>query len=339
MKKVNNSIKIMILVLYTIAIFVVAILIVNSSNKQTKRFEGYSSVPYNDDITLNVQVLENRQSTKETKTDYEYSKYDVYLFVTKKIEGDITDLYVYLSSKSGKNYSYTETATSKSIKGTASYQSSAISMLNSTTPFAYVQVLVDDDGNIKEVNDKAPEEMYVKVSYKVQYSGEEKINEKELNYKFSFDDLKIKTSEFEKYEAREIGTTYIKGQDDKLNIKVYKTVTDATSTLPAFDNFKISIVDTNADNMEANTTINKIDMSVYGVITNKNNITSKYFDEYVRLFYYTGSVNRGIRATRTATISQEYGIEKLYFTINVELNNGKTYNYKYYVNVNDLAQS
>lgn len=352
MKKMNNLIKVAFLVLYTVVIFLIAIFIVNGANKKSNRFPEpsknassedltsyYSTVPYNEDITVNVQVIENRESTKETKTSYEYTKYDVYLFVTKKIEGDITNLYAYLCSKSGEYYSYTETSTSKSIKGTSSYQSSAISMLNSSTEFAYLRIMVDEVGKLVSVNDRRPEEMYVKVAYDVQYSGEEKINSKELNYKFRFDELKLDLSKLDSFEQREIGTTYIKGESDRVKIKAFRTTTAATDTKPAFDNFKISIIDTNADNMEANVLIDKVTMSVYGVVTNEKQITSKYFDKYVRLFHYSGSLNRGIRATRTATISQDYGIEKLYFSIKVDTTDGNSYNYNYYVNVSDLQQS
>ena len=53
----NKLFKTLILILYTSAIFVVALLIVKSTNKGAN-FEKYTSKPYDDNIAVVTQVIE-----------------------------------------------------------------------------------------------------------------------------------------------------------------------------------------------------------------------------------------------------------------------------------------
>ena len=78
----NKLFKTLILILYTSAIFIVALLIIKSTNKGAN-FEKYTSKSYDDNIAVVTQVIEKRSSKEETDTDYEKSEYDIHLFIKK----------------------------------------------------------------------------------------------------------------------------------------------------------------------------------------------------------------------------------------------------------------
>lgn len=358
MKKLNNLVKLGLLVLVALVLFGLAIFIIHVAEKKTNRFAEYSTNPYNDDITVNVQVIETRQNPKESNYKYEYSKYDVYLFVTKKTTEDvvtkeISGIYTYLCSKSGKKYNYTQTQTSKKMSAT-SYSTSTMSLLNSTIPFAYFDVVTDEDGKVKSIDNRKPEEMYVKVAYSVKTerkvrdadgnvvkNGDDDVTETveytaELNYKFNIEELKIK--DLSNYEKRELNGSNVVSGDDLFKLGIYRSVTaaDEEAKKGAYDNFKINKLETNADKMPANVFIDNIYLSIYGEIGNESLISSEYFNKYVRLFVYTGSLARAVSAIRTATILQEYNIQKLYVSAVVKTTDGKTYTTKYYLNVSEL---
>lgn len=351
MSKLNNLLKLGLLIIYTVVIFGLAFFIVSKSNTSEKRFNDYSTVPYNDDIAVNMQIIEQRESSVETKTNYEYRKFDVYFVVTKFKNDKVSNIYSYLCTESNKKYSYTETSSPKTM-GAGSYSTTTMSHLNSTNEFAYVKVVTDNDGNIVSVDNRKPESMYVKVVYDIEKlisnPGEEDkwgpMNRKELNFKFNFTDVNFK--DFSSYETREVGSTYIDIKDDLFRIKLYKV---ANSTKENIDDYKVGILEeyrTNLDKLEngTNLKIDNIDLSIYGLITNKTMICSqnekkisdKDFNEYVKLFNYEGSLNRGIRAIRTASINKNYLIEKLYVTAKCTTSDGKTYTSKFAVNVSDL---
>lgn len=366
MKKLNNLVKLLLLAVVAITLFVLAVVIINTASKKTNRFAEYSTTPYNDDIAINVQVIETRQNPKESSYKYEYSKYDVYLYVSKKTpenveKREISEIYTYLCSKSGNKYGYTQTQTSKKMSE-GSYSTSTMSMLNSTTAFAYFNVITDENGKVTSVDDRKPEEMYVKVTYKVkstdfvhddkgnkieikdeddnptgEFKTEEKNFSNELNYKFSFKDLNIK--DFKNYEKREVSGSNVSSKNDLFKLGVYLTVKEAEDNKGPYDNFKVNKLETNADKMEANVFIENIYLSIVGEISNEGMISKDYFNKYVQLFVYTGSLARSVSAIRTSTILSEYKINKLYVTAEVKTTNNKTYTTKYYLDVSELTVS
>ena len=148
----------------------------------------------------------------------------------------------------------------------------------------------------------------------------------------------------ESYEKRDVGTTYIEKKDDIFHIKFYKTISEAGETTPEYTNYKLSILETDADNIAANETIESMDLTVYARITNESMITDKDFNKYVRLFTYSGSLNRGIRTIRTSTIASEYNIDRIYFTAVVKVYNSETHTTKivqtnYYIESSELSNN
>lgn len=341
MNKINNLTKVAILAIYAILLFVLSYFIISGANKSVKRFTAYSETPYNDDITINAQVIETRRSKEESADKYEYSKFDVYLYLTKKVQSEITNLYSYVCSESDHRYSYIQTSTSKSMKE-SSYTSSTTSFLNSSTAFAYIQVNTDENGKVKSVDNLIPETIYIKVAYDITYPDDETTYKHELNYKF--DVKKINFKDFNKYEKRSIGSTYIDNADDPFKIKIYKTITTSDDSKVTFENYKLSILEVDADNMAENQVIDSIDLTIYGKISNEEMLTDKNFEKYVRFFTYSGSLNRGVRTIRTATINKNYAIDRLYVTAVVTISDIQTHKtstvkVNYYVDSADLLNS
>ena len=332
----NKLTKIFILVVYTIVIFSASFLIARVSSK-VNRFVEYTTTPYNEDITVNTQVMEFRQSTKETNTDYEYSKYDLYLFITKLKVCTISNLYAYVGVESEEsNYTYTESSSSRTMSN-GTYTLSAISLSNSSTEFAYKKV-EEKDGKVVETN-HTPKKIYVKIAYDVQYGEKGKKENKELNYMFEYKD--IDTKKFDNYEKRLVlvkESGYIDSKDDIFKIKMTHTTTDATSTKPEYDNIKLNFLEINTSKLENDETVVDSSINIYGLVGNEKNVTSKYFSKYVKLFSYNGYLNleRSIRTTRTVAIDKNYEIDKLYVTAEIKLSSGKTVKTNYFVDVKDL---
>ena len=82
--------------------------------------------------------------------------------------------------------------------------------------------------------------------------------------------------------------------------------------------------------------ISKIKLEITAEITNKNLVNEKYFSKYVRLFVYEGSLVADISNSRTVSLADEYQVEKVYFNVEVELENKEVHNFKYYVLASNL---
>lgn len=337
----NKLLKTIILAVYTIVLFSLTVLVINNSFKPN-RLKGYSNSPSDEFITMNAQVIEVRKTAKEEESDYEYTKYDLRLFLTKLKNVAIENIYAFVTveTKNGK-YSYTETSSSRSM-GEGTYQNSAISFLNASTAFAYKKATVEDE-KLKEFKDYTPSKIAIKLNYDVKVDKKTvdsngapitvKENEHhELNYIFDYDQVKV--NQFSKYEEREVTSDGFKVNTEPFQLKVLRT----TSTTANTETYKVYALKTVKENLPEGVTIKKANVVVTGVVTNKDAITSEYFDEYVNLFTYNGAMNaeRPITTSRDTTISRDYKIEKIYITSTIELSNGKKVNTNYCVPVTNL---
>lgn len=327
----NKLFKVLVLAIYSITLLFITIVVMNGTSK-AKRFEDYSDTPYNDDITLNVQVLENRQTAAEREKDYEYSKFDIYLFITKRQDSVISNMYSYIAVQNkDKKFGYSETNSSKSMsKGVT--QNTTMSFLNSSTAFSYHEITVEKDNNKDKIKniDYSPKKIMVKVAYDIEYDSNPGIVEsKEFNYSFEYKEEN--TKKFGDYTNRTINN-YIEGPDDVFKLKITKTLDSEQKTT-----YKCSYFGQIADKLEAK--IKTVNFSVYGKATNEKCV-SKYFGDYIRIFTYHGALNNyAINTTRSNKLSDDFGIEKLFVTASFELENGKVIVNSYYLNVNDLATS
>lgn len=328
----NKLFKVLTLAIYSIALLLITILVMNGTSK-VKRFNDYSNIPYNDDITVNVQVIENRQTAIERDSDYEYSKYDVYLFVTKKQGSVISNMYSYIAVENNdKKFGYYETSSSKSMsKGVT--QNTTMSFLNSSTAFSYHQITIEQENNKEKIKniDYSPKRIMVKIAYDIEYESVPGVTEsKELNYYFDFKEENIK--KFNEYENRVVDS-YIEGTDDVFKLKITRALDSENKTTT----FKCSYLGKVESKLEDKIKI--VNFTVYGKINNEECV-SKYFSEYIRIFTYHGALNDyAINTTRSNKLSDEFDIETLYVTATFELENGTQIVNSYFLNVDELPTS
>ena len=82
-----------------------------------------------------------------------------------------------------------------------------------------------------------------------------------------------------------------------------------------------------------------IKIDVVGEISNKSKVNKEYFSDYIALFTYEGALVTNIANSRSVKVSEDYKVNKVYFRILVELENGEKLNYNYYVLVSELKES
>ena len=334
----NKIFKILILIVYTFAIFAVAFIIVSLTNKGPA-FSEYSDKASDENIAVVTQVIEKRKNSKQTNTDYEESVYDLYFYIKKTSTLDLNDIFVYIAVETEDGIKYVQSTSGKELKGTTTI-TSTISITNSSAGDFAVNEIVEEDDVVKQIN-KIPQTVYVRVSY-------DKVVEKqdiacELNYKFDYDD--VTKESFDDYEQRQIvasgsnTTQYVEYKSDYISIKFLKVPVETSSDSVKYSDYRLSNVKMVKSNLPDEATISKMKIEVFGEIGNESILSKDYFSKYVKLFVYEGALAADITSSRTASLADEYKLEKVYFNIELELNNGESANYKYYVLASDLLAS
>lgn len=331
----NKLLKTIIFIAYTFVIFLVAMLIINFTTG-SRKFSEYTTTPYNDDITVNVQMLENRESNRVNKDKNEYSYYDLRLFVRKKENKAMQNIYAYACVESEGGYKYIQTTSAKTM-GDGTWYNRTMYLLNSSTKFAYNQVVTDEDGN-KTHENFIPKTVYLKISYEIE-NDNDVFETRSLNYMFNYEE--IKQNDYKDYEKRNVNEKDIAYANDVFKIKlthqVEKTPEDKNKTKKNVDKLVISNLEAVGANLPKNVSIENIDLAVEGVIENEEMITEG-FSKYVRFFTYSGALMTSIpvNATRDISFDNKYQISKLYFTANILLSNGEKVTTKYYVDMKDV---
>lgn len=336
----NRIFKTLILVVYTFAIFAVAFLIVSLTDKGVS-FKDYSDNTADENIAVVTQIVEKRKNSKQTKTEYEESAYDLYFYIKKKTSVNLENIYVYVAVETEEGIRYVQSSSAKSLTGSSTILST-ISILNASNSDFAVNEVVDEEGTIKHIN-KIPENLYIKVSY------DKVVNDQktpcELNCKIKYDD--INKEKFDDYEKRDIITTSggatqnIDCKNDYISIKFLKIFNEKTNTAEAYNDYRISNVKRVINNLPTNVAVSKIKIEVTAEITNESLLNKEYFSKYVKLFVYEGSLvaNSDIANSRTVSLADEYEVEKVYFNLEIELENGEQQNIKYYVLTSELLDN
>ena len=335
----NKLFKTLILILYTSAIFVVALLIVKSTNKGAN-FEKYSSKPYDDNIAVVTQVIEKRSSKEETDTDYEKSEYDIHLYIKKLSSVDVKNLYAYFAIETAEGVRYVQSTSAKNMEGSTTIISTIKVSNSSSNKFAVNEITVDEEHDEVIYMNRIPDKIYVKIIYDTIVENETTPNE--LNYTVDYN--KVNTQGFENFEYRSIESTKIESKEDCLEIKFIRKDVEATTTAPKCDEFRFSQLRVASSKLPANVKIENIKIEVVGEISNKSMVDKEHFSEYISLFTYEGALkanvaNPSISNSRSVKVNKEYKIDKVYFRISVEFENGEKANYNYYVLTSELKES
>lgn len=299
----------------------------------TYNYDEYLDYSFDENIAVVTQVIEKRKNSNQTDTGYEESVYDFYFYIKKISSLDLTDISVSVDVKTKDGIKSSKSITSKDLQGPMTIVSTI-----SITNFLVNKVVIEE-GKIKNINE-IPEFLYFKISYNIIVN--EQVESCELNYKIKYDD--VTKESFNGYEQRQVivsssnTTQYVDYKNDYVSMKFLKIPVVTSSDTVKYSEYRLSNVKIVKNNLPANTSISKIKIEVFAEIGNEAMITKDYFSKYVKLFVYEGALAADITNSRTSSLADEYNVEKVYFNVEIELSNGDSANYKFYVLTSDLLE-
>ena len=299
----------------------------------TYNYDEYLDYSFDENIAVVTQVIEKRKNSNQTDTGYEESVYDFYFYIKKISSLDLTDISVSVDVKTKDGIKSSKSITSKDLQGPMTIVSTI-----SITNFLVNKVVIEE-GKIKNINE-IPEFLYFKISYNIIVN--EQVESCELNYKIKYDD--VTKESFNGYEQRQVivsssnTTQYVDYKNDYVSIKFLKVPVETSGDTVKYSDYRLSNVKIVKNNLPANTSISKIKIEVFAETTNEAILTKDYFSKNVKLFVYEGALAADITSSRTSSLADEYEVEKIYFNVEIELDNGDSANYKYYVLTSDLLE-
>ncbi len=297
----------------------------------TYNYDEYLDYSFDENIAVVTQVIEKRKNSNQTDTGYEESVYDFYFYIKKISSLDLTDISVSVDVKTKDGIKSSKSITSKDLQGPMTIVSTI-----SITNFLVNKVVIEE-GKIKNINE-IPEFLYFKISYNIIVN--EQVESCELNYKIKYDD--VTKESFNGYEQRQVivsssnTTQYVDYKNDYVSMKFLKVPVETSGDTVKYSDYRLSNVKIVKNNLPKESSISKIKVEVFAEIGNEAIVTKDYFSKYVKLFVYEGALAADITSSRTASLADEYEVEKIYFNVEIELDNGDTTNYKYYVLTKDL---
>ncbi len=368
----NAKIKFLIILAYTIILFLIIFLIFGTT--KASQFEDYGDKPYDENIALNMQITEERKSLYETyNASNERSKekklglneksiYKFQLVAIKLNTKYISNIYVNVAAKTADNrYKYA------SYSGSRSMSSGVFTTTFSFANFSTKEVIEKEVGSGSKMKtfDETPKEVYIEVKYKVGSgsSAEEKV------LKYSFNMLEVSNKKFNKYQTRDIldanateNKNYINPSDDVLGIRIRKTEVGTNSTISEIkkDAYKIQVIDIvknidkftiNQDNVTENSyvaieqsnanknpvrpEINNMKLEIWGKVESKD----KKFSNYVKMYSLYGFMSKYRELTEyAAAIDESFNLSEIYVVAEGSIYNGTTDSFKiaYQVNFHNL---
>jgi hypothetical protein len=287
---------------------------------------------FDENIAVVTQIIESRSSKEQTKSNHEKSTYDIYFYIKKLTEYDIVNINAEVSVISKDGFGSEKSLDAKKIEGYTTILSTLNVLNTSTNEFAINAVDVNEkNGKLIHIN-KIPEKIFIKVTYDVLVN--DKLYPRELKYLINYEQVNIK--KFNDFEYRSVNSKIIDSKENCLEIKFAKTSIEEKEDIPALDEFKFLKLTEIEENLPNDVKVKNIRINVVGEIGEKSMISSKYFKNYINLFTYDGTLmfysnNKSISNSRSVTVDKNYQINKIYFQIFAELNNGDTLNYNYYI--------
>ena len=299
----------------------------------TYNYDEYLDYSFDENIAVVTQVIEKRKNSNQTDTGYEESVYDFYFYIKKISSLDLTDISVSVDVKTKDGIKSSKSITSKDLQGPMTIVSTI-----SITNFLVNKVVIEE-GKIKNINE-IPEFLYFKISYNIIVN--EQVESCELNYKIKYDD--VTKESFNGYEQRQVivsssnTTQYVDYKNDYVSMKFLKVPVETSGNTVKYSDYRLSNVKIVKNNLPKESSISKIKVEVFAEIGNEAMITKDYFSKYVKLFVYEGALAADITNSRTSSLADEYNVEKVYFNVEIELSNGDSANYKFYVLTSDLLE-
>ena len=295
----------------------------------------YSNYSYDKNIAVVNQIIEKRSSKEETKTDYEKSEYDIYFYIKRITSSDIVDLFVEVGVETAEGINYYQSDGKKSLDRSVTICSTIKFTNTNEKKVAVNEIEINEKTSEITHIDRIPKKLHIKIFYSVVRNGS--YAPKELKY--TIDYTGINTNGFEEFEERYI--EYIKSNqiapfNDCLAIKLTRRVVEETDASLKYDEFFFCYLNIQTNKLPTNVKIENVKIEVVGEISNKSKVNTEYFSDYIALFTYEGTLVENIDRLRSVKVNIDYKVEKIYFRILVDLENGEKLNYNYYVLVSKL---
>lgn len=368
----NAKLKILIILAYTIILFLVVFLIFGRT--KNNQFEEYKNVPYDEHMGVSVRLTEERKSLLETynasdekskeakKGLNEKATYSIQLTLFKFQVETIKEIAVNIVALTKDNqYKYA------SYSGTRSMSGGVYKSEFSFTSFSSKEVVEKKlgIGTKNYVFDETPKEVYVNVKYKIGTDS------KEYVLKYGFKTMDIAEKKLSKYETRDVLSAnandmknYINPSNDVLGIRIFQQQTGLKSTISNINKDKIEIflidIEKNIDNFMLSQSkvseenlkaielpssnkdplrpeITNMGLEIWGKIESSD----KKFSSYIRLYTVYGFFSKYRELNiYTLEIDESLNLSDIFVTAKGTITNGTvdSFEMNYKVNLNDLPK-
>lgn len=335
LSNISNKIKVLVLVLYSALALVIALLIINGATKQDL-FKEYGTKAYDDLMKVCFKFKETRQSSYQTKKDYESSTYEIYVSTEKQQYAKdqkiaISKICFYLSGETtnGKLV-FDEGLRNGSISENSSTFSSNYNLATSSSFSKTVKMENDEE----KVQNTEPIKLYFKMTYVAKINNVEE--KREINY---WTDLsKIEKIDFSEFEEREVTNGKIENIGEPFDLKIQKQLATESTTSSANvqkDAIKTTLT-LNNPNLNSKT-VESSAIEIYGKVQNDVKDKNNYFADYVRLYAFYGNIFSMTGSGSETTLDEAYQLSDLYVVAKVLFTDGTTYTTQYKLDLNKLG--
>ncbi len=338
-EKLNNTGKIILLILYVLALSLVISLAVNLK-KDESLYKNYGTIPGDENIDIAVRIKERRNaSSSETEKETQYWDMQVYLHLKNQeaIYRNVT-IYTAILKKDG-TMKYEEKTASiltgienpANISGSSSDRSIFSSYSTTSKTMVY-------NSTTKEYtkNDGEPDKVYVKVVYEVR---DEKANNTKKSFTYQCNIINEDEIDFKDFEVTTIKETTsnvdIKTESEALEVKVRTELNELASKNDTYRlNLKYNPLDEGDNRVIENTSV-----ALFLGMKNTESDEEEYFSNYIEFAQYHGALPYLYTIPQIATAySGEFEIEDLYVYTELNKVDGTKETSKVSISVNDLPK-
>lgn len=321
----KTSVKILMLVAYTLILVLLSALSINLMKKETK-FEEYKFLAHDENVEVAVMLIEKRTPSSESNKDSkEVAKWNARIALNSldsSAKYKNVSAYLILETNSGKLI-YNEKIKPDEVKMEATY----ISNYQNFTGITSLKEEKNSTTNEFEVKDESPRYGYLTVIYEKQSKEDEKAWTKhQINYKF--DVIESAQEDFTKYES----TTSQKNKEEyivdlKDTNKLYSISFKPNHTDDEY-RYNVNLNYSKEEIGKAGINVDDSSIAVFAKVSNDKNDTNNVISDYVQLLHVYGIFTQretGIPLTGTTiSISKKYKISELYILVTLRTESGKT---------------
>ena len=351
--KLNEKLKIIILIFYTALAVLVAFLLVSCQDK-IDYFKEYGTNPSNDEISVTLKIKENRESTYKTKTDYETSTFFINAYAQKgakykKAKYSNIRYSLVGENKNGK-ISFDETSSTYQMSYSNTTGVSTSSTISSASVFkrkiTVENEVVTDTDNLAVI-------LGLKVLYTIEYnetitnedgSVEYKYNQtsnkevttinSEFNYKIELTQLEDVETKFSTFDSRKLNGSIVENEKDPIDLKIEADFTDSETKEGSVKSDKLTFTPTLNNPNIAGKEIENYRIEAFGKVLNDKKDTENMFADYIRVYTVFGKdLSASSVKLAGVEIDEKYDVSEIYVIGYVKCVDGTEYNFNYKVNL------